>query len=141
MLGSRGGERGVGTHYFVGGPVVVVHDIPLDLVHHPRDDRLGELERHRNRRPALVDRGVNWHVLNLARDRRDDLEPEEGDEDKPMPTITSEKGGVSALSTPALWPLQTVSTAEALVQRLAEGVCELHEHFSPRPPRFSNSLN
>jgi len=38
---------------------------PLDPVHHPRDDRLGELKRRRNRRPALVERGVNWHVLDV----------------------------------------------------------------------------
>ena len=65
-LGSQGGEGGVGTLDLVGRAVVGVRDVPLAPVHHPRDNRLGELERRRNRRPTLVDRGVNRHFLDVG---------------------------------------------------------------------------
>ncbi|GAB7095254.1 hypothetical protein JCM30237_24070 [Halolamina litorea] len=66
MLGSEGGEGGVGTLDLVGGSVVGVRDVPLDAIHHPRDDRLGELEWRRNRRPSLVDRGVDGWRLDVG---------------------------------------------------------------------------
>lgn len=49
MLGIKGGEARARMFDLVG-----VCDVPSEAVNHPRDERLGELERRHNRRPVPV---------------------------------------------------------------------------------------